>query len=172
MDVEPEVRKLAYAKMKSVNLRIEDFESAEARMMLIKEGVVHQDERVKEACIEFLEASIVEEVTVVVDSNDMDFQAKQIREQASRRRRSSLIAKNSRRNSQSSNNEDSQDGKPYSVTKRVYHFGRLLKLIDIKQAFVSEYGAPLPFVIMSVFFAVVSRQKVQWSSDTSNPQIK
>ena len=67
MDQEPEVRREAYAKLTHLNIKIEDFDCPETRMLIFKEGMTDQDARVKAACIQFLTPSIVEEVEVEVD---------------------------------------------------------------------------------------------------------
>ena len=51
MDSEPEVRKEAYIKLLQCKIKIEDFDSTDTKLLIIKEGMTDKDPKVKEACL-------------------------------------------------------------------------------------------------------------------------
>ena len=61
-DKEDEVRRQAYIKLTKCKIRIENFPSKEQRMLIIKEGLTDGNALVREACIEFLKPTLVEEM--------------------------------------------------------------------------------------------------------------
>ena len=59
MDSEPDVRREAYLKLIHLNIKIEDFDCPETRMVIFKEGMTDSDLKVKNACVQFLTPSII-----------------------------------------------------------------------------------------------------------------
>jgi len=100
MDQEPEVRREAYLKLVHLGIKIEDFESAETRLLVIKEGMTDKDPRVTEVCMQFLATSIVEEVEVTIPWEKLTNKVKHTQENLPKSRRSRLIK--SRRSSMAS----------------------------------------------------------------------
>jgi len=66
MDSETDVRREAFLKLVQLGIKIEDFPTAETRMLIIKEGMTDKDSKVSEACLNFLTTSIVQEVEIRV----------------------------------------------------------------------------------------------------------
>ena len=101
LDSEPDVRYEAYQKLISLNIKIEDFDCPDTRMIIFKEGMTDVDPKVKNACIQFLTPSIVRQVEVEVNKEDFKSKAKQQKEINTKRRKSNVayIAKNAQRDS-------------------------------------------------------------------------
>ena len=59
LDSEAEVRIQAYKKLTTCDIKIEEFEDPEIRMIIIKEGMTDSLEQVQEACTKFLAPSII-----------------------------------------------------------------------------------------------------------------
>jgi len=57
-DKEDEIRKLAYQKLTKFGVKIQDFQSLEQRMLILKEGLTDSNPDVLNACIEFLKPSM------------------------------------------------------------------------------------------------------------------
>jgi hypothetical protein len=75
-DSEPEVRKEAYLKLTRNGFKIEDFESTETKLLIVKEGLTDRDEKVKIACRDFLKNSIMRKVALRVSKKDLDAKSK------------------------------------------------------------------------------------------------
>lgn len=73
--------------------------------MIIKEGMTEKDQKTKEACIQFLRNSIIQEKECTINISDLIETGKKVKNLNSMRRKSSLISKNYQ-NSQSSTNND------------------------------------------------------------------
>lgn len=58
-DKDEEIRKQTYLKLARCKITIEQFPSEEQRMMIIKEGLTDPSQGVREACSEFLKASMI-----------------------------------------------------------------------------------------------------------------
>ena len=124
-------------KIAKFDIRIEDFQKAETRMIIIKEGMTDKDPRVKAACLQFLKASVIEPIADVP-------------EQSKSRRRSNISYIKKR---------DSQDGHvPQKVDAFKYNFCKLYKQINIKNAFIDEYFQQVPFAIMSMILLIVREE--------------
>jgi hypothetical protein len=58
------IRKVAFIKLAKSNVTIEDFDSTELRMLIIKEGLTDSNEDVKDACLNFLKPSLKEDMSI------------------------------------------------------------------------------------------------------------
>ena len=58
-DVNGEVIVLVFSQLASEGVTIEDFPSAEARLLVLKEGLSSNDEQVREACIKFYSPTVL-----------------------------------------------------------------------------------------------------------------
>jgi hypothetical protein len=58
-DSDPGVRMEAFTKLTVFNIKIDDFEKPETRMLIIKEGMADSDLAVQNACLKFLTPSII-----------------------------------------------------------------------------------------------------------------
>jgi len=69
IDSEADVRYEAYSKLSQFKIKIEDFDSPETRMLIIKEGTTDQDPRIRRAFVDFLMPSIVHESPFEIEGN-------------------------------------------------------------------------------------------------------
>jgi hypothetical protein len=71
MDAEADVRREAYLRLNALNIKLQDFESVDTKLFILKEGMTEQDPRAKNACLKFLRKSIVSEVKFEVQLNKL-----------------------------------------------------------------------------------------------------
>lgn len=70
-DSDPGVRIEAFEKIAAFQIKIEDFDSPEIRMRIIKEGMSDQDENVLKSCLNFLTPSIIQTINIEVTENEV-----------------------------------------------------------------------------------------------------
>lgn len=127
-DSDPGVRIEAFEKIAAFQIKIEDFDSPEIRMRIIKEGMSDQDENVLKSCLNFLTPSIIQTINIEVTENEISEMLSQDKP--------SISKNQSRRNSQIHEIE--------IIKQDVYNFSRLFKSIEVKQAFTNEYFVQIP----------------------------
>lgn len=60
MDLEAEVRREAFLSLLAKKIKITDFDSVDQRLLIIKEGLSDKDQKVRDACFDFIKQSIEE----------------------------------------------------------------------------------------------------------------
>ncbi len=60
-DKDDDIRRQTFNKLSKSKITIEHFPSQEQRMLIIKEGLTDQNLQVRDACIDFLQISMVQE---------------------------------------------------------------------------------------------------------------
>ena len=175
VDGESDVRYEAYSKLADLKIKIEDFESPKARMLIIKEGATDEDQRVQAALVRLLTPSIIRKVQCTLSESEAKREARDLERisRSRRRSRASLISNNksherrssihsddpdNNRESQASSRQDAKE-KEVTITKRVFNFSQILKQIDIRHAFVNQYFNEVPLIMMTIVFLVLKQSR-------------